>query len=328
MTEELLNVRGLKTYFYTRQGVVKAVDGVTFSVRKGETFGLVGESGCGKSVTALSIMRLISDPPGKTVGGEVLLEGEDVLRKTTEETRKMRGRKMSMIFQDPTSSLNPIMKIGDQILETILEHQDLDKRDAKEKAIAIMQSVGIPNPSLRYEEYPFQFSGGMRQRAMIAIATSCNPSLLIADEPTTNLDVTVQAQTLELIKSISEKEGIAVLLITHNLGLVAWLCDRVAVMYSGRIVEQADTGAIFDKARHPYTRALLECIPRISERDDKRLRVIKGRVPNLISVPPGCSFHPRCPYSIDMCSDREPELVEVEKDHWVSCFLSDQLAGG
>jgi oligopeptide/dipeptide ABC transporter ATP-binding protein len=326
MTEELLSVKELRTCFYTRQGTVKAVDGVTFDLRKGEIFGLVGESGCGKSVTALSIMRLVSDPPGRISGGKILLEGQDILAKSREDMRRIRGERMSMIFQDPTSSLNPIMKIGDQIVETILEHKEVSKSEAKKKAIGIMHSVGIPNASLRFHEYPFEFSGGMRQRAMIAIAISCSPSLLIADEPTTNLDVTVQAQTLELIKGISEKEGISVLLITHNLGLVAWLCGRIAVMYAGKIVERASTHVIFKNALHPYTRALLECIPRISGQGDRRLKVIKGRVPNLVNMPSGCRFQPRCPYAIDRCLKEEPDLVEIEKDHWVSCFLSKELS--
>jgi len=328
MKEELLKVHGLKTYFYTRQGTVKAVDGISFEIGKGETFGLVGESGCGKSVSALSVMRLVPDPPGKIVSGDILFKGKNLRTVNEDEMRKMRGSKMSMIFQDPTSSLNPVMKIGDQILESIQEHQELDRMRTKEKAIELMDSVGIPNPSLRFAEYPFQFSGGMRQRIMIAMAISCNPDLLIADEPTTNLDVTVQAQVLDLIRNISRSHNVSVLLITHNLGLIAWLCDRVAVMYSGKIVEHANVEALFADARHPYTKALLECIPRLGEKDTKELRVIAGRVPNLIDLPAGCRFHPRCPYSVGICAKEEPEAIEVASGHSVSCHLVDKSMEG
>lgn len=325
MKEELLNVRGLKTYFYTRKGTVKAVDGVSFNVKRGEIFGLVGESGCGKSVTALSIMRLVPDPPGKIVDGDVLFEGKNLLTKSEEEMRKIRGSGIAMIFQDPTSSLNPVMRIGDQIIESIQEHQVLNKSEAKEKVIGLMKSVGIPNPSLRYKEYPFEFSGGMRQRAMIAIAISCNTSLLIADEPTTNLDVTLQAQILDLIKNTSKFGDISILFITHNLGLIAWLCDRVAVMYSGKIVECADTETLFADPRHPYTKALLKCVPKSTGRKQKRLSIIRGRVPNLINVPSGCRFHPRCPYMIEKCSTEEPQTVEIAPGHSVRCHLPNKL---
>jgi oligopeptide/dipeptide ABC transporter ATP-binding protein len=328
MKEELLKVHGLKTYFYTRQGIVKAVDGVSFEIGKGETFGLVGESGCGKSVSALSVMRLVPDPPGKIVSGDILFKGKNLRITNEDEMRKIRGSKMSMIFQDPTSSLNPVMKIGDQILESIQEHQELDKAKAKEKAVELMDSVGIPNPSLRFAEYPFQFSGGMRQRIMIAMAISCNPDLLIADEPTTNLDVTVQAQVLDLIRNISRSDNVSVLLITHNLGLIAWLCDRVAVMYSGKIVEHANVEALFADARHPYTKALLECIPRLGEKDTKGLRVIAGRVPNLINLPSGCRFHPRCSHSMGICAKEEPKAIEVASGHWVSCHLMSNSKEG
>lgn len=320
---ELLSIHNLKTYFYTRQGIVKAIDGVSFDIRKGEIFGLVGESGCGKSVTALSIMRLVPDPPGKIVHGDILFEGKSLLNRDENEMRKVRGGKVSMIFQDPTASLNPVMKVGDQIVESLREHQELDRSRAKARAIEIMESVGIPNPSLRFLDYPFQFSGGMRQRIMIAIAISCSPSLLIADEATTNLDVTVQAQTLDLIKNISESIDISVLLITHNLGLVAWLCDRVAVMYSGKITESADTQTLFMNPRHPYTKALLECIPGLTDKE-RQLRVISGRVPNLIQVPPGCRFHPRCPFSMEICSKEEPQTIQVTPEHWVGCHLFDE----
>jgi len=321
MTVELLNVHDLKTYFYTREGKVKAIDGVSFNIKRGEIFGLVGESGCGKSVTALSIMRLVPDPPGKIVDGYISFLGESLLTKSEEEMRNIRGSKISMIFQDPTSSLNPIMRVGDQIIESIQKHQVLEKNKAKERVIDILESVGIPNPSIRMQEYPFQFSGGMRQRIMISIAISCNPLLLIADEPTTNLDVTIQAQILDLIKNISESNDISVLLITHNLGLIAWLCDRVAVMYAGKIVECADVDTIFSDPRHPYTLALLECVPRIDQRQ-KRLKTIRGRVPNLINIPSGCKFHPRCPYSFKICSEEEPQTFQLTPDHSVSCHLA------
>ena len=323
MREELLSIHGLKTYFYTREGIVKAVDGVSFDIKRGEIFGLVGESGCGKTVTSLSIMRLVSDPPGKIISGHVLFEGENLIAKREDEMRNIRGGKISMIFQDPTSSLNPILTIGDQIMEAIKKHQRLNKKQAKEKAIEIMELVGISNPSLRLREYPFQFSGGMRQRIMISIAISCNPSLLIADEPTTNLDVTIQAQILNLIKKISESSNISILLITHNLGIVAWLCDRVAVMYSGKIVECADAETIFSDPKHPYTKALLECIPKIYQ-EQKQLHIIKGRVPNLIELPSGCRFHPRCPQAMNICTKEEPKTIEITPRHTISCHLFNQ----
>jgi len=327
MREELLSIHGLKTYFYTREGIVKAVDGVSFDIKRGEIFGLVGESGCGKTVTSLSIMRLVSDPPGKIISGHVLFEGENLIAKREDEMRNIRGGKISMIFQDPTSSLNPILTIGDQIMEAIKKHQRLNKKQAKEKAIEIMELVGISNPSLRLREYPFQFSGGMRQRIMISIAISCNPSLLIADEPTTNLDVTIQAQILNLIKKISESSNISILLITHNLGIVAWLCDRVAVMYSGKIVECADAETIFSDPKHPYTKALLECIPKIYQ-EQKQLHIIKGRVPNLIELPSGCRFHPRCPQAMNICTKEEPKTIEITPRHTISCHLFNQNIQG
>lgn len=324
MREELLSVRGLKTFFYTRKGTVKAVDGLSYDIKRGEIFGLVGESGCGKSVSALSVMRLVPDPPGKIVGGDVLFEGESLLAKSNDEMTNIRGSKISMIFQDPTSSLNPIMRIGEQIMETIQKNQRLKKAKAKEKAIEILKSVGIPSPLLRFQEYPFQYSGGMRQRIMISIAIACNPSLLIADEPTTNLDVTIQAQILDLIKNISKSNNMSVLLITHNLGIIAWLCDKVAVMYAGEIVECADTETIFLDPRHPYTRALLECVPKFDQKQ-KQLMSIKGRVPNLISLPSGCKFHPRCSYAIKICSKEKPQTVEIYPGHSVSCHLLDKI---
>lgn len=327
MGETLLSVRGLKTYFYTREGTVKAIDDVSFDIKRGEIFGLVGESGCGKTVTSLSIMRLVPDPPGQIVDGDVLFEGEDLLAKSKQDMRDIRGGKIAMIFQDPSSSLNPVLTIGDQVMESIQKHQGFNKKQAEEKTIEILDLVGISNASLRLKEYPFQFSGGMRQRIMISIAISCNPSLLIADEPTTNLDVTIQAQILSLIKKISESKGISVLLITHNLGIIAWLCDRVAVMYSGKIVECADTITIFSDPKHPYTIALLGCIPKLDQ-NEKELRVIKGRVPNLIELPSGCRFHPRCPEAMNICSKEEPQTVEITTGHSISCHLYNQNIQG
>lgn len=318
MAKELLNVQDLKTYFYTREGVVTAVDCVSFNVEQGEIFGLVGESGCGKSVSALSVMRLVPDPPGKIIGGRILFKGENLLTLPEHRMREIRGAEISMIFQDPTSSLNPIMKVGDQIKEAVVKHQGPDH--AKDRVMEALKAVGIPNPQLRSEEYPFQFSGGMRQRIMIAMAISCNPSLLVADEPTTNLDVTIQAQILDLIRTISETRKTSVLLITHNLGLVAWLCRRVAVMYAGNIVERADTHTFFGNPLHPYTRALLACIPDVSCKSGE-LTVIKGRVPTLIDSPPGCRFYERCESRKQVCSREKPELVEVTPGHFVSCHL-------
>lgn len=320
--KKLLTVRNLKTYFYTSDGIVKAVDGISFNIEQGDIFGLVGESGCGKSVTALSIMRLIIDPPGKIVDGEVLFEGEDLMLKSKNEMADTRGDKISMIFQDPTSSLNPIMRVGDQIEESIKGIKKSSNR--KKEVLKIMELVGIPKPSLRVNDYPFQFSGGMRQRIMIAIAIVCNPTLLIADEPTTNLDVTIQAQILDVIKYISESSGLSVLLITHNLGIIARMCDKIAVMYSGKIVEYADTETLFQNPKHPYTNALLECSPNIYQKVN-RLNVIKGRVPNLINIPPGCRFYPRCDYANEICSKKEPQLIETSRGHWVSCLLLDKL---
>ena len=319
MAEKLLEVRGLKTYFYTEDGVVPAVDGVDFVLNKGETLGIVGESGCGKSVTSLSIMRLIPDPPGKIVEGEILFEGSNLLEKTEAEMRNIRGNDISMIFQEPMTSLNPVFTIGDQIMEAIILHQRLNKAEARERAIEMLRLVGIPSPERRVDEYPHQLSGGMRQRVMIAMALSCNPRLLIADEPTTALDVTIQAQILDLMAQLREELGTAIMMITHDLGVIAEVVEKVVVMYTGRIVESADTYTIFKDPKHPYTIGLLASIPRL-DGDGSRLQAIPGSVPIPGSFPEGCGFHPRCPFATDLCVKKVPPAFEVGENHHVACW--------
>jgi len=322
--EELLNIKDLKTYFFTHQGVVKAVDGISFKINRGETFGLVGESGCGKSVTALSIMRLVPSPPGKIVGGEICLDGENLLRLDEKQMRKIRGKKISMIFQEPMTSLDPVFTIGHEIMESIQLHQGLGKEKAREKAIETLRVVGIPDPERRVDEYPHELSGGMRQRAMIAIALSCNPTLLIADEPTTALDVTIQAQILRLIDELKEKFGASVMLITHDLGVIAEMCDNVAVMYAGHIMEYTDVDTLFSNPLHPYTKGLNRSIPRL-DIETERLDVIRGLVPNLLDVPSGCPFHPRCDFCSERCIKEIPKLIEVEDHHLVRCHLISDM---
>jgi len=317
-TESLLEVRNLKTYFFTKKGAIKAVDDISFSIETGETFGLIGESGCGKSMTALSIMRLIPQPPGKIVNGKILFENKDLLSLSDEEMRRVRGGRISMIFQDPTSALNPVLTIGDQLSETLMIHKGLSNSEAKKKAIEKLETVGVPSAEQRINEYPHQLSGGMRQRVMIAMALSCNPVLLIADEPTTNLDVTIQAQILELMNQIKKKYGGSIMLITHDFGIVAEICDKVAVMYAGEIVEYGSTISIFYDTVHPYTKGLISCIPK----KGKNLKPITGNVPNLLNLPKGCRFYPRCSKSKDICSENKPSLVEVDKGHYVSCYLN------
>jgi len=319
MGETLLEVRDLKTYFYTEDGVVPAVDGVSFSVDKGETIGIVGESGCGKSVTSLSVMRLIPNPPGKIVDGEIIFEGKNILEKSEAEMRHIRGNEISMIFQEPMTSLNPVFTVGDQIMEAIMLHQKVGKREARKKTIEMLRLVGIPSAEKRVDEYPHQMSGGMRQRVMIAMALSCNPRLLIADEPTTALDVTIQAQILDLMLKLKEDLGTAIMLITHDLGVVAETVNKVVVMYAGKIVESADVVSIFKKPEHPYTLGLLGSIPKVNE-DRERLQVIEGVVPNPFNMPTGCRFHPRCSFVRDICKEEEPELVDVEAGHQVRCW--------
>ena len=302
----ILSVENLQTHFKTDDGVVKAVDGVSFKLRKGETLGIVGESGCGKSVTNLSIMRLIPSPPGKIVGGSVMFGGEDILQKPENELRKIRGNNISMIFQDPMTSLNPFLRISTQMVETIMLHQGLDKKEARQKSVELLKLVGIPKPEKRIDNYPHQFSGGMRQRVMIAMALSCEAQILIADEPTTALDVTIQAQILELINELADKFGTAVILIAHDLGVVAGMCDKVCVMYAGRVVEQASTDDLYDDPKHPYTVGLIRSVPRLDEKGRTNLYSIDGQPPNLIDLPECCPFHPRCQKAMDICKARYP----------------------
>jgi oligopeptide/dipeptide ABC transporter ATP-binding protein len=328
MSDKLVEIRNLRTHFHTEDGVVPAVDGVNFYIKRGETLGVVGESGCGKSVTSLSIMRLIPSPPGKIVEGEILFEGEDLVKKSEAEMRKIRGNDISMIFQEPMTSLNPVYTIGDQIAEAIQLHQGLNYKEAIDKAIEMLRLVGIPLPERRVKEYPHQLSGGMRQRVMIAMALSCNPKLLIADEPTTALDVTIQAQILELMKKLKKELGMAIMLITHDLGVVAEMCERVIVMYGGKVVEEADVVSLFKNPLHPYTEGLLKSIPRMDE-DVEKLHVIEGVVPNPLHLPQGCRFHPRCPYAVEKCTQSQPELEQVAPGRYVACFLSaERLAKG
>jgi len=321
----LLSISGLKTYFYTEEGVSKAVDGVDYSIEKGETLGVVGESGCGKSVTALSIMRLIPQPPGKIAGGDITFEGQSLLQLSNREMRKIRGNKISMIFQEPMTSLNPVFTIGNQISEAIQLHQKLSKKAALDRTIDMLKLVGISSPERRVREYPHQLSGGMRQRAMIAMALSCNPSLLIADEPTTALDVTIQAQILDLMAGLKEEFNAAIILITHDLGIIAETAARVVVMYAGKIVEEADVYSIFENPLHPYTVGLLQSIPRLDLGVSKkeRLQEIKGMVPIPSQLPTGCLFHPRCPRVMDICHHELPELKLHQEGHKIRCWLYD-----
>ena len=329
----ILDVDGLKTYFFTRQGLVKAVDGVSFSLNKGETLAIVGESGCGKSITALSLLRLIPDPPGRIVDGSITLDGRDLIKLDEAGMRKVRGNEISMIFQEPMTSLNPVMTIGDQIAEVLLLHQGMTKQQAREKATEMLRIVRIPVPEQRVKEYPHQLSGGMRQRAMIAIALACNPKVLIADEPTTALDVTIQAQILDLILELQKTLGTAVILITHDLGVVAETAQRVIVMYAGRKVEEASVGELFAKPLHPYTRGLMHSIPRLDlmrgvDHVPERLQEIPGIVPALTSLPKGCAFAPRCPLAEDRCRAEYPPYIEKSVGHWAACWRSDAVAGG
>jgi oligopeptide transport system ATP-binding protein len=321
MQQSLLEVNNLKTNFYTRGGVVKAVDGVTFTLNEGETLGIVGESGSGKSVTALSIMRLIASPPGKIEeGSEIRFAGENILEMTEDELRQLRGGKISMIFQDPMTSLNPVFTVGFQINEAVKTHLKLTGKAAEARTLEMMERVRIPEARRRLKSYPHEFSGGMRQRVMIAIALSCNPKLLIADEPTTALDVTIQAQILDLMKALSKEFQTAVMLITHDLGVVAGMCQRVIVMYAGHIVEEAPTRQLFTRPAHPYTQALLQSIPRLDEGNHVRLTPIKGQPPDLVNLPPGCPFAPRCPKAQERCRLEMPPLETVAENQRAACF--------
>lgn len=309
MAEKLLDIRNLSTYFYTGEGVVKAVDDVSFHILEGETLAVVGESGCGKSVTSLSVMRLIPWPPGKIVGGEIDFQGKNILSMSDREMQSIRGNEISMIFQEPMTSLNPVYTVGFQISEALELHQKMNSQQAMTKAIEMLRLVGIPLPEKRVYEYPHQLSGGMRQRVMIAMALACNPRLLIADEPTTALDVTIQAQILDLLRKLKEELGMAILLITHDLGVVAEMAQRVVVMYAGKVVEEADVVSIFSTPYHPYTQGLLMSIPKLTTRDEK-LHVIEGVVPNPVHMPQGCRFRPRCPYATRQCQESEPPLMQ------------------
>jgi peptide/nickel transport system ATP-binding protein len=370
VSEPLLAIRGLKVNFYTYAGVVKALDGIDLELWRGESLGLVGETGCGKSVTSLAIIRLVPDPPGKIDAGEIILRGEDLLKKPEQEMRKIRGNVITMVFQDPTTFMNPVMTIGEQVAETLLIHQDLRKdlltvrinelssrlgeldpasdeahtvkgkidslqklppekvhasrgdlkRMALKRSVELLRTVRLPEPESVIRRYPHELSGGMRQRVIIAMAIACHPELLIADEPTTALDVTIQAQILDLLNELKETVGLSVMIITHDLGIVAETCDRVAVMYAGNIVEIAQTERLFEKPLHPYTQALLRAVPKISERKTE-LESIRGSVPNLIEPPTGCRFHPRCPFAMEVCRKQKPELEEIERKHVVACFL-------
>lgn len=317
----LLVVEDLKTQFFTYGGVVEALDGVSFEILKGEVFGLVGESGCGKSVTALSILKLVPKP-GRIISGRVLLSGENLLEKTDREMNRIRGSRISIIFQDPTSSLNPLFKIGYQVAEPFIYHREMRPRRAWRAAIQILKQTGIPDPADKVDNYPHELSGGMRQRTMIAMALACQPDLLIADEPTTNLDVTIQRQILNLVKDLQEAFGSSVLWISHDLGVIAELCDRVAVMYAGNIVELADVHTIFHNPKHPYTVKLQRAIPREGSAG-REIEEIPGTVPPLINPPSGCRFHPRCQYAEAICEREKPRLLEVEPGHLVACHLYD-----
>ncbi len=325
MAENLLEVNNLKTYFFSRAGVVKAVDDVSFTIKPSETLGVVGESGCGKSVTALSVMRLVASPPGKIVGGEIIFNGDNVMDKSMDELTELRGSKISMIFQDPMTSLNPVYTVGYQIAETVKRHRkDMSKDQAWKRAVEMLDLVRIPDAKRRSRNFPHEFSGGMRQRVMIAIALACNPQLLIADEPTTALDVTIQAQVLELMKGLSKEFGTAVMLITHDLGVVAGTCEYVNVMYAGHIVESAPVKQIFETPAHPYTVGLLHSMPRLDDQRGVKLSPIAGQPPDLLNPPAGCPYAPRCPKVQERCRRERPELMPVGRGEQVAaCFYPD-----
>jgi peptide/nickel transport system ATP-binding protein len=327
--QTVLEVKNLQTVFFTNSGLFRAVDDVSFSVRRGETLAIVGESGCGKSVSALSIMRLVPDPPGRIVGGSVKLEGTDLLGLDEAQMRQVRGNRISMIFQEPMTSLNPVMRIGDQITEAVRLHRDMTRQQAWEQAVEMLRLVRIPEPARRALEYPHQLSGGMRQRAMIAMALACRPALLIADEPTTALDVTIQAQILALVLDLQQELGMGLILITHDLGVVAQTAQRVIVMYAGRKVEEADVEILFADPRHPYTRGLMASIPAVPSfqgKADARLTEIPGTVPSLISLPEGCAFAPRCSLAIARCRESYPPLQDWGGGHWAACWRAAEMA--
>lgn len=316
MSEAILKIQGLKTYFYTEAGVVQAIDNISFNVRKGESLGLVGESGSGKTMTALSVLRIVPKP-GRIIEGKIEFNGNDLLEKTEEEMREIRGREIAIIFQDPSSSLNPVYSIENQLRDVIIAHENLSKKDATGKVVELLDLVGLPDAETRMTEYPHQFSGGMKQRVAIARALALQPTLLFADEPTTNLDVTVQAQVLELLNDLKKKLGMSLVMITHDMGIIANLTSRVVVLYAGRVCEIARTPDLFEQPRHPYTAALLAAVPRLDV--SKTLQVIPGNIPNLIEPPSGCRFHPRCQHAKEVCAEIVPVLEEVGPDHFVAC---------
>ena len=316
MTENILKIEGLKTYFFTEAGIVKAVDGISFNLKKGESLGLVGESGSGKTVTALSVLRIVPKP-GRTVDGKVEFNGDDLLKKTEKQMQRIRGSEIAIIFQDPSSSLNPVYNVETQLGDAIMAHQDVSKTEVKKKVIELLEVVGIPEAETRMREYPHQFSGGMKQRVAVARALACEPTLLFADEPTTNLDVTIQAQVLNLLNDLKKKFGMTLVMITHDMGIIAEMTTRVVVLYAGRVCEIAKTYDLFERPRHPYTEALLAAVPRLDMR--KTLRVIPGNIPNLIEPPSGCRFHPRCNYATKTCEEDIPVLEEIELGHFVAC---------
>ncbi|MDR3121217.1 MAG: ABC transporter ATP-binding protein [Clostridiales bacterium] len=318
---KILEIKNLRTHFHTKAGPLKAVDGLSYHVYKGESVGVVGESGCGKSISAMSVLRLIPNPPGEIVSGEILFNGQDLLKLTEQEMREIRGNRIAMIFQEPSASLNPVLTVRRQLSETLELHRGLDKKQSLEESIRLLKQVGIPDAERRVHDYPFQFSGGMQQRIMIAMGLSCKPELLIADEPTTSLDVTIQAQLMELIDDLRRTSGISVIIITHNLGLVARYVDRVNVMYTGRLVESCSTQQLFDGPAHPYTSALLASVPRLDSPRKKSMRVIKGLPPDLTRLPSGCSFHPRCESAMDICRKEIPPLEHIAGDHYCACFF-------
>jgi oligopeptide transport system ATP-binding protein len=322
----LLEVRDLRTQFFTQDGVVRAVDGITYELEEGETLGIVGESGCGKSVGAMSLMRLIPNPPGKIVSGEIIFKGQDLMKLDDEQIRQIRGRDIAMIFQEPMTSLNPVLTVGQQIGEALQLHLKMDKAAARKRSGELLEMVGIPDAANRLDDYPHQFSGGMRQRVMIAMGLSCNPKLLLADEPTTALDVTIQAQVLEVMKEVCTRLGTAVILITHNLGVVARYADRVIVMYAGKVVEEATAEEIYANPQHPYTVGLLRSIPRLDETRREKLIPIEGLPPDLIDPPPGCRFAPRCMWAEDKCRQEQPDLIDIGNGtvHKTACWVAQE----
>jgi len=324
----LLEVRDLRTHFFTQQGVVKAVDGVSYTLEEGKTLGLVGESGCGKSVSALSIMRLVPDPPGKIVGGEVIFDGQDLLKLPDSEIRRVRGKQIAMVYQEPMTSLNPVLSIERQLTESLELHLGMSKAGARREAVRRLEQVGIPDPERRLKQFPHQFSGGMLQRVMIAMALSCNPKLIIADEPTTALDVTIQAQILDLMKDLSREYGVSLLIITHNLGVVARYADQVNIMYAGKIIERGTARDIYRNPSHPYTLGLLNSVPRLDLPRAEKLDPVEGQPPDLLHLPAGCSFRERCRFAIERCAGETPPLRSVGAGHLSACFAAETLLSG